>query len=137
MFVAGFPVAFLEPPPGGGAVFADISPASVFASGVSSSWQFAETLTCNVTGGSGTAFVWSFRNIQGGVWQITSGQGTASITIAVNSVAAQFSASAEALCTVTVLGEPYTAAATVVFSNLTPPPSPGFDRPDDPNFNIP
>ncbi len=119
---AAIPVAFLAPGAGGGGgggggVTVSITPASQSQSGFANNWLFSAS-TANVTGGTASAFVWSFRNITAGLWTISGGQGTATATARVQNVPDGAEASAELVCTATVSGVDYSGSATLTYISL-------------------
>jgi hypothetical protein len=121
---AAFPLGYLAASAGaggggggGGSVTVSLSPTSLTELGFASSWVFGN-FTATVTGGVPSAYVWSFRNTSGGLWQIFAGQGTATAAPSVDFIPGGGEASAEIVCTVTVSGTDYQASATVSYINL-------------------
>jgi hypothetical protein len=121
---ATFPLGFLADTAGsggggggGGAVTISIAPSNRSEVGFASSWVFPG-FTATVTGGVPSAYVWSFRNEAGGLWQVFAGQGTASAAPSVDFIPGGGEASAEFVCTATVLGVDYSASGTVSYTNI-------------------
>lgn len=98
------------------------------ATGFDRSFLFSAPVVINVTGGSPSAFSWSFRNINGGTWSIFSGQGTSSATAQVSGIPTGGVVFAELACAVTVSGVQYVATCQLSYANDGTPPN--GERPD-------
>jgi hypothetical protein len=102
---------------GAGGITVTVSPDGVFEGGFANSWVFAG-LTATVTGGSPSAYVWSFRNATGGSWSVFGGQGTASASPRVTSIPNGGDVQVEFVCTATVSGVDYDGSAVVGYTNF-------------------
>jgi hypothetical protein len=101
-----------------------VAPTAQSDSGTSSFNVFS-AVTVTVTGGTPTAYNWTFTLPSGGTFGITSGQGTATATPNVINVVD--SASATFVCTVTIGGQQYQSSNSCFLSYLNtggggPPP---------------
>lgn len=128
-----FPVALLSPGPGGGGgggggVVVTATPSSQDGSGFGRTFLFPSPVVINVTGGSPSAYTWSFRNVVGGGWSVFSGQGTATATAQVTGIPTGGEVFAELACAVTVSGVDYVASCQLGYVNIGTPPS--GERPD-------
>lgn len=100
---------------GGGATvsLSVVAPLTVYGS----SGTFG-SCTATVSGGVGSAWVWSVISQVGGTFSISSGAGTATAAAAVTGVSGA-SATALLQCVVTVSGTPYTVTTALNFTNST------------------
>lgn len=132
MFCA-FPVALLNPGPGGGGgggggVVVTASPTSLERSGFDRSHLFNTPISISVTGGSPSAYNWSFRSIFGGAWSVFSGQGTATATAFVSGIPLGGEVFAQIVCAVTVSGVDYVASCDLLYVNIANPPGDGVPQ---------